>query len=162
MESRVVGDSLVPLLRIVPIYGQHGLMISNHFDHVQYVPLLCKEFGTITIDIRDDTGRPEPFDGDPSFSTSQERTVPMNYNDYYPRQSGGALPYFVGARVQRGRGLGLFGGLIQSAMPLVKRGAVALGKRALKTDMRIVDDVMSGQSIKKAVKRRVTDAGKDC
>ena len=51
-ESRVVGDSLVPLLRIVPIYGQHGSMISNPFDHVQYVPLLCKEFGTITVDMR--------------------------------------------------------------------------------------------------------------
>ena len=30
----------------------------------------------------------------------------MNYNDYNTRQAGGALPYFVGARVQRGHGLG--------------------------------------------------------
>ena len=60
-----------------------------------------------------------------------------------------------------GHGLGsLFGGLLRSAMPLVKRGAVALGKRALKTGVRIVDDVISGQSIKKANKRRVTDAGR--
>ena len=86
----------------------------------------------------------------------------MNYNDYYTRQAGGALPYFVGARVQRGHGLGsLFGGLIRSAMPLIKRGAVALGKGALKTGMRIADDVMSGQNIKTAAKRRATDAGKD-
>ena len=34
-------------------------------------------------------------------------------------------------------------------MPLTKRGAVALGKGALKTGVRIADDVMSGQSIKK-------------
>ena len=86
----------------------------------------------------------------------------MNYNDYYTRQAGGALPYFVGARVQRGHGLGsLFGGLIRSAMPLIKRGAVALGKGALKTGLRIADDVMSGQNIKTAAKRRATDAGKD-
>ena len=40
----------------------------------------------------------------------------MNYNDYYTRQAGGALPYFVGARVQRGHGLSsLFGGLIRHA-----------------------------------------------
>ena len=26
----------------------------------------------------------------------------MNYDDYYARQVGGALPYFTGARVQRG------------------------------------------------------------
>ena len=30
----------------------------------------------------------------------------MNYNDYYARQVGGALPYFTGARVQRGHGFG--------------------------------------------------------
>ena len=86
----------------------------------------------------------------------------MNYNDYCARQSCGAPPYFVGARYQRGHGLGsLFGGLLRSDMPLIKRGAVALGKGALKTGVRINDDVFSGQSINKATKRRVTDAGKN-
>ena len=64
----------------------------------------------------------------------------MNYNDYYARQSGGVLPYFVGARYQRGHGLGsLFGGLLRIAMPLIKRGAVALGSGALETGVRIAD-----------------------
>ena len=45
-------------------------------------------------------------------------------------------------------------------MPLIKRGAVALGKGVLKTGVCIADDVMSGESIKKATKRRVTDAGR--
>ena len=62
VESRVVGDSLVPLLRIVPIQGEHGHTISRHFEHVQYLPLLRKEFGTIEIDIRDDTGHAVPFE----------------------------------------------------------------------------------------------------
>ena len=76
----------------------------------------------------------------------------MNYNDYYARQTGGALPYFVGARYQRGHVLGsLFEGLLRSAMPLIKRGVVALGKGTLKTGVRIADDVLSG---------RVTDAGR--
>ena len=83
----------------------------------------------------------------------------MNYNDYYVRQAGGALPYFAGAQYQRGHGLGsLFGSLLRSAMPLIKRGAVALGKGALKTGVRIAGDVLSGQNIKTAAKRRVTDA----
>ena len=86
----------------------------------------------------------------------------MNYNDYYTRQVGGALPYFVGAKVQRGHGLGsLLGGLLRSVAPLIRRGAVAVGKRALRTGMQIADDVMTGQNIKQAAKRRVTDAGKD-
>ena len=83
----------------------------------------------------------------------------MNYNDYYARQAGGALPYFAGAQYQRGHGLGsLFGSLLRSAMPLIKRGAVALGRGALKTGVRIAGDVLAGQNIKTAAKRRVTDA----
>ena len=98
-------------------------------------------------------------DGNASFSSTQDRTVLMNYNDYYARQAGGALPYFAGAQYQRGHGLGsLFSGLLPSAMPLIKRGAVALGKGALKTGVRIAGDVLSGQNIKTAAKRRVTDA----
>ena len=86
----------------------------------------------------------------------------MNYNDFYARQAGGALPYFVGARYQRGHGLGsMFEDLLRSAMPLVERGAVALGKGALKSGVRVADDVLSGQNLKKEAKRRVTDAGKN-
>ena len=86
----------------------------------------------------------------------------MNSNDYYARQAGGALPYFAGARYLPGHGLGsLFGGLLRSAIPLTKRGAVALGRGALKTGVRIADDFLSRQSIKKAAKRRVADAGKN-
>ena len=83
-------------------------------------------------------------DRDTPFSTAQDRTVlKMNYTEYYARQAGGALPYFAGAQYQRGHGLGsLLGGLLRSAMPLIKRGVVALGKGALKTGVRIADDFM--------------------
>ena len=75
------------------------------------------------------------------------------YEDYYVRQVGEGLPVFVGARVQRGHGLGsLFGGLIRSAMPLIKRGALALGKGALETGLGVAGDVLSGQSIKSSRK----------
>ena len=39
-------------------------------------------------------------DGDASLSTVQLRVIQMNYDDYYARQVGAALPYFTGARVQ--------------------------------------------------------------
>ena len=85
----------------------------------------------------------------------------MNYDDYYARQVGGALPYFTGARVQRGHGFGsLFSGLLRSVAPLIKRGAVALGKRALTTGAQIAGDVVAGQNIKNATKRRATAAGR--
>ena len=44
VESRIVGDKIAPLLRIVPITGRHGDMVTARFDHVQYMPLLSREF----------------------------------------------------------------------------------------------------------------------
>ena len=44
---------------------------------------------------------------------------------------------------------------------LIRRGAVALGKRALTTGVQIASDVVAGQNVKKAAKRRATDAGRD-
>ena len=70
----------------------------------------------------------------------------MNYDYYYARQVGGALPYFTGARVQRGHGFGsLFSGRLRTFAPLIKRGAVALGKRALATGAQIAGDVVAGE-----------------
>ena len=82
----------------------------------------------------------------------------MNYDDYYARQVGGALPYVSGARVQRGRGFGsFFSGLLRTVAPLIKRGAV----RALATGAQIAGDVVAGKNVKKAAKRRATAAGRN-
>ena len=61
VEPRIVGDKIVPLLRIVPITGRNGEMVTTRFDHVQYIPVLGREFGSVETEIRDDTGRPVPF-----------------------------------------------------------------------------------------------------
>ena len=75
------------------------------------------------------------------------------YEDYYVRQVGEGLPVFFGAKLQRSHGLGnLFGGLIRSAMPLIKTGALALGKGAEKTGLGVAGDLLSGQSIKSSAK----------
>ena len=62
VEPRIVGDKIAPLLRIVPITGSHGEMVTARFDHVQYIPVLSREFGCVETEIRDDTGRPVPFE----------------------------------------------------------------------------------------------------
>ena len=86
----------------------------------------------------------------------------MNYNEYSAQQVGGALPYFAGARVQRGHGFGsLLGGLLRTVAPLIKRGALALGNRALKIGTQIAGDVLSGENIRTAAKRRTKTAGRD-
>ena len=60
VETRIVGDKIAPLLRIVPITGSQGEMVTTRFDHVQYIPVLSREFSWVDTEIRDDTGRPVP------------------------------------------------------------------------------------------------------
>ena len=62
VEPRIVGDKIAPLLRIVPITGRHGEIVTTRFDHVQYIPVLSREFGSVETEIRDDVGRPVPFE----------------------------------------------------------------------------------------------------
>ena len=62
IEPWLVGDSRAPLLRIVPIEGHGGQMVTKTYQHIHYLPLLQKHFRTIEIDIRKDTGEPVPFE----------------------------------------------------------------------------------------------------
>ena len=62
VESRIVGDSLVSLLRTLSISGRHGDTVSDRFTNIHYVPLMYSHFHSIEVDIRDDTGRRVPFE----------------------------------------------------------------------------------------------------
>jgi len=62
VEPTVLGDAKVPLLRTVNITGKENLTISRIYQNVQYVPVHRKQFDTIELDIRDDTGRKVPFE----------------------------------------------------------------------------------------------------
>jgi hypothetical protein len=52
VEPRMVGDAQVPLLRIVPVAGRDGEMMTRAYDHIQYCPLVLRRFQTVEIDIR--------------------------------------------------------------------------------------------------------------
>ena len=61
VESRIVGESMAPLLRSLPVRGTHGATVSERFTNLHYVPLL-RRLRTIEMDIRDDTVRRVPFE----------------------------------------------------------------------------------------------------
>ena len=61
LEDVVVGDVKAPLLRTVNINGKEDKMVSRIYQTVQYASVQRRLFDTIEIDIRDDTGRPVPF-----------------------------------------------------------------------------------------------------
>ena len=62
VQPRIVGNSFVPLLKIVPITGKHGEVVSKQFDKIHYVLLLTRQFGTVEIDTRNYNGRSVPFE----------------------------------------------------------------------------------------------------
>ena len=84
------------------------------------------------------------------------------YEEYYlnqAKQKGGNLPAFHGARFQRGYGLGsIFKGLFRWAMPHLQQGAKTLGKRALQTGVDVAQDVLAGENVKTATKKRAKQA----
>ena len=79
----------------------------------------------------------------------------------FHRQTGSGIPVFKGAVIQRGHGLGsLVKGLFKSAAPLLKKGALALGKEAMNTGFNVVQDALNGESLKTAVRKNASRAGK--
>ena len=47
VESRIVGDSLGPLLRALSVSGSHGATVSDRFTNIHYVPVLYSHFHSI-------------------------------------------------------------------------------------------------------------------
>lgn len=62
LEPRVVGDKMTQLLRVVPVEGRNGEMVTKIYENVHYTPLQQKSFETVEIDIRDNTGEKVPFE----------------------------------------------------------------------------------------------------
>lgn len=81
----------------------------------------------------------------------------------YTRGSG-VGKIFIGAPHQRGHGgIGSFlAGLFRRVLPLLSRGAKAVGKEALRTGMNIVSDVTTQNTpIKEAFRNRVKESGEN-
>ena len=81
---------------------------------------------------------------------------------YYKNQVGGVIPPYVGTRYQRGGGLGsLLGSLGRVAIPLLKKAGSGVAKQALHTGVRLAGDILAGKNVKKAVKKRTVESGKE-
>ena len=61
-EAIPVGNIKAPLLRVVDAAGNFGDLIHILYSTPQYVPVSRKEFNTVEIDIRDDSGNSVLFD----------------------------------------------------------------------------------------------------
>ena len=62
VQPQIVGNTMVPLLRTIPVSGNSGDVITKTFTNIQYVPVRTKSFEDIEILSRTDTGDPVPFE----------------------------------------------------------------------------------------------------
>ena len=79
------------------------------------------------------------------------------YEDYNASQVGHgiSIPVYTGKAVMSGNGIGsIFSGLMRSAMPMLKRGAMAAGKKLLSMGVGVLSDVASGQNFSQSAKSR--------
>jgi len=79
------------------------------------------------------------------------------YEDYYARQSGGEMPVFVGARFQRGHGLGsILSGLFRRVLPFFRNNAKNFATNLLQTGAEVVGDVFdNNKKISESLKERL-------
>lgn len=92
------------------------------------------------------------------------------YDEYFDMQMGGARTgyggishVYIGSPNQRGHGIGSFlGGLFRRIIPLLKRGARAVGKEALRSGINAANDIMeTGMHPKEAFKTRLRESGEN-
>lgn len=102
-------------------------------------------------------------DYDRHFFNQIGHGVKVDFNKHFQSQIGnGSFPVYHGLPVQRGYGLGNFiASAFRRAMPLLKKGAIFLGKKFLHTGSKVVTDVANGVPVKSSVKTRGKTAAKD-
>lgn len=92
------------------------------------------------------------------------------YEEYFYSQVGGGYGngggigrVYVGSPYQRGHGgIGSFlAGVFRRVLPLLTRGAKAVGKEALRTGVNIVSDVARNTPIKESFRNRVRESGEN-
>lgn len=82
------------------------------------------------------------------------------YIKYYEDQAGKGINVYRGAPYQKGHGIGSFlGGLFRSVLPLLKSGAKAVGREALRTGAHVLGDIVEHRPVRESFKNRINEAG---
>ena len=75
-KATIVGDTEAPLLRSVPVTGQHWENQCTTFSRIQYVPVSKKSIRSISVYIYTDWGEPIPFTHGRTTCTLEFKKVP--------------------------------------------------------------------------------------
>jgi len=77
---------------------------------------------------------------------------------YYVTQAGGGH-FYAGSSYQKGYGIGSWlGGLFRSVLPILRSGAIAVGKEAARAASHVLADVAAGDNVKSSFKKHAGEA----
>ena len=60
-QPQIVGDTMEPLLRILPVTGEYGSVIHRVFSAPHYIGVLHRDFSAVEISIKTDRNANVPF-----------------------------------------------------------------------------------------------------
>ena len=81
------------------------------------------------------------------------------HKDYFVNQRGRGLSHFVGARAQRGHGIGgLFKSLGRALLPVLESVGKFISRELMSTGGRVISDLMEGRNIKESIRQRGKEA----
>lgn len=78
---------------------------------------------------------------------------------YYQNQAGGGQ-FYAGSNFQKGSGIGSFlGGLARMILPILKNGAMAVGREAARAGSHVLADVAAGDNVRTSARKHIGQAG---
>ena len=81
-------------------------------------------------------------------------------SQYYLAQAGGGFgQYYAGSSHQKGYGIGSWlGGLFRTVLPILRSGAVAVGREAARAGSHVLADVAVGDNFKESLNKHAGEA----
>ena len=81
-------------------------------------------------------------------------------SQYYLAQAGGGFgQYYAGSSYQKGYGIGSWlGGLFRTVLPILRSGAVAVGREAARAGSHVLADVAVGDNFKESLNKHAGEA----
>lgn len=89
--------------------------------------------------------------------------APQNYiTNHYVTQAGNGIGFYAGLSHQKGAGVGSWlAGLFRTILPVLKSGATAVGREAVRAGSHVLADVAAGQNIRGSAKKHIEEAGEN-
>ncbi|CAL2052409.1 unnamed protein product [Caenorhabditis brenneri] len=175
VEPQTISHMKVPLLKVINMNTGNGTNTEQTFTKPLYVRVRPSEVSKIGIQIKNDRDHFIPFNSGKivivlHFRPTSHLTMLVYFDPdtsidwvsfFEPDQTqAGSNGFRAGSLYQRGNGpfSQLLGKLFISAVPLLKRMGVSMGREVLDSSLRVANDVVAGDSFKQSLSKNASNS----